>query len=175
MKSLKEIAAKSIALSEKELKYEEADAVLFITSSIQCDTSKYDTSKYVVNDGNKLEHRSVKTKGLITREYINDILCTERCDLITREYTSGNKEYEIWFNKKGQIHREQYNGLKDESDSGTKEGNEGSFENTKGIGNTEGIETEPAEIVWYENGNVQLKRWYKNGELHCDRVVRKWK
>lgn len=148
MKSLKELIARNIALSGRELSVEEADFVLTVLSLTQSDASKFEM------DNNKLVYKEIEMDGLVTMEYVNGRLFKR-----TEMHPNGNKRSEMWFSN-GEKHRENApaeilwfeNGNKDEEEwykNGLKHRENG-----------------PAQTYWDANGNKTYEYWYTDGELN---------
>lgn len=186
MRSLKELIAKRISQSERELNADEADFVLTVIRSAQDDDSRYE-----VEDG-KLKHYRTVRDGTWIKEYVNGKIFKE-----TEMYPNGNIRSESWLNRKGRWDKKQvgkgsgparieyYENGNKATEYWYQDGSRHRTQSGEGFGpaitgwyesgvkyfehwyqnnelNREGF---PAAITWYENGNKKSESWFRNGKL----------
>lgn len=148
MRKLKEITLKEIALSEKPLGITEANFILHLISGLKSSAN----SGFDLVD-NKLEYWEIKTDNESKNEYINGKLVKK-----TYFYANGNPAFEYWYNKEGELHREDGPAETGWADNGIKT-YEGWEQNGKYY-----RENGPARIGWDIHGDLSFTEYYdRNG------------
>lgn len=157
MRSLKELIAKRISQSERELDAEDAEIILTILDSMQNDESKYK----VVNG--KLQHIQKFRDGTWIKKYVNGKLVKE-----TEMYPNGNMRSESWYNKgrwdrkqtgkgSGPARIEYYENGNKATEYWYQDGSRHRSQTGEGSG--------PAITGWYESGAKYFEHWYQDGEI----------